>query len=265
MVKNANSVWLNGQALGRDLEKALGREVRVQNDANCFAVSEAVNGAAEGAKSVFGVIIGTGCGAGMVIDGKPVQGINGIAGEWGHNPLPLPRVYLPNDQKSDVFLDKESDHDAIINPIYAHKGKPDFYTDDIAWSEYPGPACYCGKRGCLETWISGTGFKNDYMRVTSEEETTHDIIKGMKDGDPLCVAAFNRYADRLARALSHVINVFDPEVIVLGGGMGNVTELYDEVPKLWGKYVFSDTIDTVLKAPRYGDSSGVRGAAWLWQ
>ena len=264
LVKNANSVWLNGQPLGKDLESSLKREVRVQNDANCFAVSEAVNGAAEGAKSVFGVIIGTGCGAGLVIDGRPVQGINGIAGEWGHNPLPLPRVYTKEKKPSDVFLDKPSDHDAIVNPIYAHKGRPDFYTKDISWSEYPGPACYCGKRGCLETWISGIGFKNDYIRVTGSEKSTHDIIKDASNNDPSAVAALDRYADRLARALAHVVNVYDPDVIVLGGGMGNVSQLYDLVPSVWEKYIFSDTVDTKLVAPKYGDSSGVRGAAWLW-
>lgn len=264
LVKNANSVWLNGQPLGKDLEKSLKREIRVQNDANCFAVSEAVNGAAEGAKSVFGVIIGTGCGAGLVLDGNPIQGVNGIAGEWGHNPLPLPRVYSASDKSSDVFLDQDSDHDDIINPIYAHKDRPSYYTDDVAWSEYPGPACYCSKRGCLETWISGTGFKNDYIRVTGIEKSTHDIIKDVERGDPDAMAAFGRYADRLARALAHVINVYDPDVIVLGGGMSNVSQLYSVVPSIWEKYIFSDSVDTELKPPKYGDSSGVRGAAWLW-
>ncbi len=264
LIKNANSVWLNGHALGKDLEEALGRKVRIQNDANCFAVSEATDGAGAGAKVVFGVIIGTGCGAGLVIDGRPIQGVNGIAGEWGHNPLPFPRIYAEETTCKDIFLEKESDHDDIINPIYAHKERPSYYTDDVSCNESFGPACYCGKRGCLETWISGTGFKNDYMRVEKEALSTHDIIANMNNGDLKAKAAFERYADRLARALSGVINIVDPDVIVLGGGMSNVSELYDVVPSLWGKYVFSDTVETKLKPPRHGDSSGVRGAAWLW-
>lgn len=252
-VKNSNAVWMNGRPMKKDLEKILGRDVRIQNDANCFAVSEAVDGAGFGKNIVFGVIIGTGCGGGIAVNGQPVKGINGIGGEWGHNPLPFPRVYanpLPklSFAKPDGFVAKD-----IVN-----------FTDDIAWSEYPGDLCFCGKSGCLETWISGTGFKKDYNRVTGEDLSTHDIIANAMAGEPKAVAALDRYVDRLARALSGVINVLDPDVIVLGGGMSNVAALYDRVPKIWGKYILSDVIHTQLKSPVHGDSSGVRGAAWLW-
>ncbi len=223
-VKNANSVWMIGKPMQKDLSAMMGREVRVQNDANCFAVSEAADGAGKGARVMFGVIIGTGCGGG-VVDGKALAGRNGIGGEWGHNPLLYPR------------------------------------TD---WDENPGPKCYCGKHGCNEVWISGTGLKRDYVHVTGEELSTHDVINNAKKGEPKARAAYERYADRLARALSGVINVLDPDVIVLGGGMSNVEMLYDDVPKLWGKYVFSDFVHTKLVPPKHGDSSGVRGAAWLW-
>jgi fructokinase len=223
LVKNANSTWLIGKPLDKDLEEALGRPVKVQNDANCFAVSEATDGAAAGQPVVFGVIIGTGCGAGIAINGQALPGINGIAGEWGHNPLPYPNK-----------------------------------------DETPGPECYCGRYGCMETWISGPGFKNDYQMVTGEELSTHDIIEAANKEEKPAVKALERYVDRLARGLAGAINILDPDVIVLGGGMSNISRLYKDVPEIWGKYIFSDTIDTVLMPPRFGDSSGVRGAAWLW-
>lgn len=253
LVKNANSTWLNGHPLDRDFSEALGRPVRVENDANCFAVSEATDGAAAGEKIVFGVIIGTGCGGGVVIDGKPLRGLNGIGGEWGHNPLPYPHPAPP--AIDSAFFEAAPDvTDAI--PVY--------YADTPRTVEYPGPLCYCGKRGCQETWISGTGLKNDYLRVTGEELSTHAVIAAAQAGESKAVAALARYTDRLARALSVVINLIDPDVIVLGGGMSNVTSLYEDVPRLWGKYIFSDTVHTKLLPPRFGDSSGVRGAAWLW-
>lgn len=264
LVKNANSTWLNGQPLDKDLEEALKRPVRVQNDANCFAVSEATDGAAAGRQVVFGVIIGTGCGAGVVVNGAPVSGINGIGGEWGHNPLPLPRVYSADSGDNFYTFDRGENMDRIINPTYAHKERLTFFTDDKDVNEYPGPQCYCGKRGCLETWISGTGFKNDYHRVTGEELSTHDIIAHANKGEERAIAALNRYIDRLARGLAGIINSLDPDVIVLGGGMSNVSQLYKDVPKVWEKYIFSDTVETALVPPRFGDSSGVRGAAWLW-
>jgi fructokinase len=252
-VKNSNAVWMNGKPLKKGLESILGREVRIQNDANCFAVSEAVDGAGFGKRVVFGVIIGTGCGGGVAIDGQPVKGVNGIGGEWGHNPLPYPRVFAQPLPKLTFTNPEEFVSKNIAN-----------FTDDLSWSEYPGDLCFCGKPGCLETWISGTGFKRDYNRVTGEDLSTHDIIAQAMHGETKAVAALDRYVDRLARALSGVINVLDPDVIVLGGGMSNVAALYDLVPKAWGKYIFSDMVHTQLKSPVHGDSSGVRGAAWLW-
>lgn len=252
-VKNSNSVWMNGKPLQKDIEALLGREVRIQNDANCFAVSEAVDGAGQGAKVVFGVIIGTGCGGGVVVEGKPITGRNGIGGEWGHNPLPYPRIYTEENVRPPYFTKYQQ------NP-----NGPVHFTDDVSWSEYPGPLCYCGRAGCQELWISGTGLKLDYARVTGEEISTHDIIAATRTGEPKAVAALERYTDRLARSLSVVINVLDPDVIVLGGGMSNVISLYEDVPRIWGKYIFSDSVHTKLKPPVHGDSSGVRGAAWLW-
>lgn len=251
LVKNSNSVWMNGQPFKKDLEEILEREVRMQNDANCFAVSEATDGAGQGAKVVFGVIIGTGCGGGLAINGQPVEGVNGVAGEWGHNQLPKPRIYTPTPIPH-KYVDK-----------YEAKPYP-YFTNDEAWNEYPGAACYCGQRGCLETWISGTGFKMEYERVTGEELSTHDIITQARKGEPKAKLALDRYVDRLARALSVVINILDPDVIVLGGGMSNVASLYEGVPKVWEKYIFSDFVQTSLRSPLHGDSSGVRGAAWLW-
>jgi fructokinase len=223
-MKNCNSTWLNGQPLRQDLERLLAREVRIANDANCFALSEAVDGAAAGAAVVFGVILGTGCGGGIVVHGRVLIGANAIAGEWGHNPLPWPR-------------------------------------DD----ERPGPACYCGRSGCIETWLSGPGMSRDHLHHTGETLPADEIARRAAAGEPACLATLARYEDRLARALAHVINVLDPEVIVLGGGLSNIARLYEYVPRLWGRYVFSDRVDTRLVAPLHGDSSGVRGAAWLWE
>ncbi len=255
LVKNSNSTWTNGQPLQKDVAKALGREVRMENDANCLAVSEATDGAGAGKHVVFAVIIGTGCGGGVAFGGQAHRGINCIAGEWGHNPLPYPRVALR--ENSAHFGHFET------APMVTDKLK-DHYFGELDTSEYPGPLCYCGRRGCLETWISGTGFKNDYKRVNGVEISTHDIIAQAQEGDKKAIAALARYTDRLARALAQVIDIMDPDVIVLGGGMSNVNSLYKDVPAAWEQYVFSDKVKTPLVPARHGDSSGVRGAAWLW-
>lgn len=249
LAKNSNAIWINDRPLKADLEKLLGRDVRIENDANCFAVSEAVDGAGADGRVVFGIIAGTGFGAGIVVEGKPITGCNGIGGEWGHNPLPYPRIYTPT-MPPHPFDTPQS-------------GYPHF-TDDMSWSEYPGPICYCGKSGCQEYWTSGTGMKMDYARVTGEELSTHDIIANARAGEPKAKAALDRYTDRMARVLSVVIHLIDPDVIVLGGGMSNVTSLYDDIPRIWNKYIHTDFVHTKLKAPVHGDSSGVRGAAWLW-
>lgn len=222
LVKNANSTWLNGRALQEDLHKELRRDVRLANDANCFTLSEAVDGAAARAGLVFGVIVGTGCGGGIAWNRRVWTGPNAIGGEWGHNALPWPRP-----------------------------------------EEWPGPSCYCGKTGCIETFLSGTGLSRDYLDATGERLDAQTIIAATTTDDR-ARKALSRYVDRMARALAAVINVLDPDVIVLGGGMSNVAALYDEVPRQWGRYVFSDRVDTRLVAPAHGDSSGVRGAAWLW-
>lgn len=224
LVKNANSTWLIGQKFDLDLCAALDREVRCENDANCMAVSEAVDGAGAGAHVVFGVIIGTGVGGGVVVDRKPIRGANAVGGEWGHNPLPWP------------------------------------HGDD----ELPGPDCYCGLKGCIETFLSGTGFQNDYSRHTGQTKRAKEIVAAAGDGDPEALAALERYEDRLARGLATIINLLDPDVIVLAGGMSNVERLYTSVPARWERYAFSDRVDTKLKPPVHGDSTGVRGAAWLW-
>jgi predicted NBD/HSP70 family sugar kinase len=216
LVKNANSTWLNGKPLKQDLEKALGRAVRLENDANCFALSEAVDGAGKGAAVVFGVILGTGVGGGIVVDGKVITGANAIAGEWGHNPLPAPTA-----------------------------------------EDLPHPDCYCGRRGCIETYLSGPGLARDYEQRMGKALAPEQVV--------LHEESMLRYAERLARALASVINVLDPDVIVLGGGMSNVARLYTEVPRLWQRHVFSDQVATRLAPPVHGDSSGVRGAAWLWE
>jgi fructokinase len=223
LVKNANSVWLNGRPLGRDLEARLGRAVRLMNDANCFALSEAADGAAAGADVVFGVILGTGVGGGIVVGGRCLVGPNLIAGEWGHNPLPWP-----------------------------------------AAGELPGPACYCGKHGCIETWVSGPGFERDYADAAHRQQPSREIVRLALNGDAPAAAALARYHDRLGRALASVIDVLDPDVIVLGGGMSNVPGLAAAVTAVLPRYVFSDSVLTRVVINRHGDSSGVRGAAWLW-
>ena len=216
LVKNANSTWLIGKPLKEDLERATGREVRLENDANCFALSEATDGAGRGAGVVFGVILGTGVGGGVVVHGKVLTGPNAIAGEWGHNPLPAPE---PED--------------------------------------LPLPGCYCGRSGCIETYLSGPGLARDYERASGKALAAEEIVSLQDE-------AVARYEKRLARALASVINVLDPDVIVLGGGMSNVGRLYTEVPRLWSEHVFSDHVATRLVRNAHGDSSGVRGAAWLW-
>ncbi|QIZ46282.1 fructokinase [Dickeya zeae] len=226
LVKNANSVWLNQQPLDQDLAQLLGRPVRVANDANCFAVSEAVDGAAAGASKVFAVIIGTGCGAGMALDGRVHSGRNGVAGEWGHNPLP--------------------------------------WMDEDEWRDQQTIPCYCGRTGCIETFISGTGFGMDYQRLSGHARHGHEIIALAEQGDRLAEQALQRYEQRLAKSLAHIVNVLDPDVIVLGGGMSNVKRLYDTVPALLKQWVFGGECDTPVRQAMHGDSSGVRGAAWLW-
>jgi len=253
LVKNANSTWVNGKPLQKDVAAALGRDIRIENDANCFAVSEAVDGAAKGAHLVFAVIIGTGCGGGIAIEGRAHRGLNAIGGEWGHNPLPYPRMAGTPAQTKFEFAP------AVTNKLADH-----YFTTDDKICEYPGPLCYCGRSGCLETWISGTGFKNDYLRVTGDALSTHDIIAQARAGEAKAAAALARYTDRLARALAQVVNILDPDIIVLGGGMSNVDSLYQNLPMQWARYIFSDTIKTRIVAARHGDSSGVRGAAWLW-
>jgi fructokinase len=223
LVKNANSTWLNGRPLGQDLSHRLGRPVRLANDANCFALSEASDGAAAGADTVFGVIAGTGTGGGLVVRGHVLVGANGVAGEWGHNPLPWPRT-----------------------------------------GEWPGPACYCGRTGCIETFLSGPGLSRDFERATRERLTPEAIVARAAAGDLNASMCLDRYEDRFARALASVINVFDPEVVVLGGGLSNIERLYASVPSRWTAFVFSDVVTTRLVKATHGDSSGVRGAAWLW-
>lgn len=225
LVKNANSTPLNGRPLPVDLERALGREVRMANDANCFAVSEATDGAAAGAEIVFGVILGTGVGGGIVIGGRPLTGAQAIAGEWGHTPLPV-------------------SHD----------------------NERPGPQCYCGRVGCVETWLSGPRLQEQFLERTGRPLRATEIAEAALQGDADAAAQMELYCDRLARALSVVINIVDPHAIVLGGGLSKMSVLYRRVPELWKRYVFSEPehIATRLLPPRYGDSSGVRGAAWLW-
>jgi fructokinase len=229
-VKNANTNTLNGHPLDQDLGRTLHREVRCMNDANCLALSEAVDGAGAGYRVVFAVILGTGCGAGIAIDGRPWAGVNLVAGEWGHNPLP--------------WMNQE---------------------------EYPGPECWCGKASCIETWISGTGFEDDYARTTHVQEGHRSVklngaqIVGLaRNGDGAARGVLMRYVNRLARSLAHAINILDPDVIVLGGGMSNVDELYELVPAQLPSYVFGREAETPIVRNKHGDSSGVRGAAWLW-
>ena len=265
LVKNANSDWQNGKPLKKDLEQALKRDVRVENDANCFAVSEAVDGAAAGAEIVFAVIIGTGCGAGISIAGKPVEGLNGLGGEWGHNPLPLPKIheshfegYVNNFPEGIYPNDK-------ISARYEHKDLPKYTVSNELFAEYPGFQCYCGKRGCLETWISGPAFESDYKRVNGEALSSKQIVSRSKDGDQKAIKTIERYTDRLARGLAGIVDILDPDVIVLGGGMSNLDTLYADLPKIWNRYIFStEDVLTEIRPAKHGDSSGVRGAAWLW-
>jgi len=221
-LKNSNSVVLNDQPILQDLEALLQRPVKISNDANCFALSEATDGAAAGAEVVFGVIIGTGVGAGIVVNGHILTGPNGIAGEWGHNPLPWPEE-----------------------------------------NELPGPDCYCGKQGCIETFLSGPGMMQLHLRETGVSLSVEEIVARAEQGDTACGRSLQILENRLARSLAHVINILDPDFIVLGGGMSNIERLYKRIPELWGRWVFSDRVDTKLVKHRYGDSSGVRGAAWL--
>jgi fructokinase len=223
LIKNANSTWINGRPLEADLARALGREVRLANDANCFALSEAVDGAGAGQAVVFGVIIGTGTGGGLVVNGRVIVGANAIAGEWGHNPLPWPNS-----------------------------------------AELPGPACYCGQSGCIETFLSGPGLSADHARATGVAIDPATIARRAAEGDREASRSLERYESRMARALASVINLVDPDVIVLGGGLSQMDRLCDTVPRLWSRYVFSDRVTTRLVRGAHGDASGVRGAAWLW-
>lgn len=223
LVKNANSTWLNGRPFDHDLAARLGRPVRVANDANCLAVSEAADGAAAGLALVFGVILGTGCGGGVAIERRPIAGLNAIAGEWGHNPLPWPRA-----------------------------------------DELPGPACYCGKRGCIETWLSGPGLSADHLNMTGLARDPATIASAAAEGDPAAAATLERHHHRLARALATIVNVLDPDAIVVGGGLSKLGTIYATVPALLGEWCFSDGVSTPVVPALHGDASGVRGAAWLW-
>src|SRR5262245_36123293 len=224
LVKNANSTWLNGRPLREDVVQLLRRDVQFANDANCLALSEAVDGAGAVAAIVFGVIVGTGTGGAIVSDGRVLIGANAIGGEWGHNPLPWPDA-----------------------------------------DEWPGPSCYCGRSGCIETFLSGPGLQRDYADHGEPAVSAPEISARARAGEPRAAACLNRYVDRMARALASVINLLDPDVIVLGGGLSNIDRLYSEVPMRWAPFVFSDRVDTQLVRAAHGDSSGVRGAAWLWQ
>ena len=227
LVKNANSTWLIGRPLVEDLSSRLAREVRIANDANCFAMSEAADGAAVGADVVFGIILGTGTGAGVVVRGVVLTGANALAGEWGHNPLP--------------------------------------WADD---DDEPAPECYCGKRGCIETYLSGPGLSSDYERRTRHRCDVPDLLARASSGDPDAANALDRYVSRAARSLAAIINVIDPHIIVVGGGLSNIDVLYQRIPQLWGRWVFAagrrEEVRTRLVRARHGDASGVRGAAWLW-
>ncbi|MDO9223139.1 MAG: ROK family protein [Caulobacter sp.] len=223
LIRNANSVWMNGRPMREDLARALGRPVRMENDANCFALSEATDGAAAGARVVFGAILGTGCGGGVVVDGRTLEGRNGVAGEWGHTPLPWPSK-----------------------------------------DEHQAHQCWCGRIDCLETWTSGSAFVEDYERATGLKRDGATIIAAARKGEAAAEAALDRYIGRLGRALASMCNLLDPDVIVLGGGMSNVEELYDRLPPVVAHYIFSDSFETPIRKATHGDSSGVRGAAWLW-
>jgi fructokinase len=223
LIKNANSTWLIGRPLRRDIESALRRPTRLANDANCFALSEATDGAGAAMETVFGVILGTGVGGGIAIRRQILVGANAIAGEWGHNPMPSPTA-----------------------------------------DEVPGPPCWCGRSGCLETFLSGPALAADHHRDYRQTLSAPEIAEAAAAGDPECGATLERYMDRLARGLASVINVVDPNVIVLGGGVSSISAIYEQVPRLWARYIFSDRVATPLLPPAHGASSGVRGAAWLW-
>jgi fructokinase len=223
LIKNSNSTWLNGKPLAADLARTLGREVRLANDANCFALSEAAGGAAAGKRVVFGVIVGTGTGGGLVVDRRVISGAHAIAGEWGHNPMPWPEA-----------------------------------------DEWPGLPCYCGRTGCIETFLSGPGLARDYAANGGERLEVPAILARADARELNAIEALERYEHRMARALAAVINLLDPDAIVLGGGLSNMSRLYESVPRLWGRFVFSDVVATPLVRAAHGDASGVRGAAWLW-
>ncbi len=223
LVKNANSTWLNGMPLQRDLSKRLGREVRCANDANCLAISEAIDGAAAGYSVVFGVIVGTGCGGGLAIEQRVHNGPNGVAGEWGHNPLPLQTA-----------------------------------------EEWPGPICYCGRHGCIEQWISGSGLERDFHVVTGRKLIGPEIVALSEQGDAEAMQALDRLEDRMARSLAGLVHVLDPDVFVLGGGLSRLDRLYVNLPPLLSKYTFGGPVETPIVKAVHGDASGVRGAAWLW-
>jgi fructokinase len=223
LIKNSNSIVLNGKPLDRDLARPLGRQVRIQNDANCFALSEAIDGAGAGAESVFGVILGTGVGGGLVVEKRVIAGRNRIAGEWGHNPMPWPSS-----------------------------------------QEWPGPPCYCGRSGCIETLISGPALAGEFQARTGRSTTAEEVARAADAGDRDAQGAIERFEDRLARGLAMVVNIFDPDLIVLGGGLSNIERLYANLPPLISRYAFSDGVDTAMVRAAHGDSSGVRGAAWLW-
>ena len=224
LLRNSNSICLNGKPVKQDLEKTLDREIRITNDANCFALSEAVDGAAKDANAVFGVILGTGVGAGIVINKKVLVGCNAIAGEWGHNPLPWP-------DQNELELTK----------------------------------CWCGRRGCIETFLSGAGLENDFEQLAKFKLSAKEINLQAEKGSPAAAKAMQIYENRLAKSLAHIINILDPDVIVLGGGLSNINRLYEVVPGIWNEWIFSECIITKLMPPSHGDSSGVRGAAWLWE
>lgn len=223
LMRNSNSTYLNGRRFREDLEKALARDIRMANDANCFALSEAVDGAGEGRNSVFGVILGTGCGGGLVIDGRIIEGAHGVGGEWGHVPLPW-----------------------------------------TAEDETPGPECWCGLKGCLEMWVSGTGIERDYLTRSGNEREAPAIVDAARSGESDALAALDAYVDRLGRGLALIVNIVDPDAFVLGGGMSNVAEIYDGLPAVIRAHVFSDYWDGSILPAKWGDSSGVRGAARLW-
>lgn len=223
LLRNCNSVCLNDRPFKYDLEKLLNRSVQMDNDANCFALSEAIDGAAQGFDVVFGVIIGTGTGGGVVVNGRVLNGPNAIAGEWGHNPIPWP-----------------TQQELLNHP------------------------CFCGKSSCIETFLCGPALEQDHLTVTGCRQSVAEIVENALAGDVLAELTLTRYEERMAKSLAHVINILDPNVIVLGGGLSNISRLYSNVPRFWKDYVLSDSVNTKLVAPKYGDSSGVRGAAWLW-